>query len=114
MLTRPLTERLTKSMERLGSHIMKSKLTQSYDKRSVSFSGQPITAVCVPKPRKSSTCASKATLKKGVKLLSTTRQIVSMGQGETQLANEIQTSEDLQALLGNLDQKRMLIPTGIS
>lgn len=37
MLTRPLTEPLTKSMERLGSHIMKSKLTQSHDKRSVSF-----------------------------------------------------------------------------
>ncbi|KAJ8043579.1 hypothetical protein HOLleu_10742 [Holothuria leucospilota] len=114
MLSRPMSAPLTKSMERLGSHIVKTKLKQSEDGRSLVFKtgGQPLTAVYITKPRLPSSSVSATTLRNRSKLLETTRGFVSKGESSNQLNDEIKQHKDLQSSLSNLHQQRVLIPTG--
>ncbi|KAJ8018292.1 hypothetical protein HOLleu_43792 [Holothuria leucospilota] len=111
LLNRPIDAPTTPTMEALGKHIIKTKLKQSKDGMEISFqtAGQPLTAICVPKPRVASNNASQATVRKRTKLLEKARDFVSGGSSNEQLNHEL-SHANLQKDLHSLNKSRVMIP----
>ncbi|XP_022108664.1 uncharacterized protein LOC110988954 isoform X2 [Acanthaster planci] len=102
-------------MEELGTHILRTKLAQSEDGFTVKYKtgGLPLTAVCVPQPRKSSQDASSGCVRQRSKILDKIRCLLSMDAKEMQQQDELKLSsmkDELQSILKDLKLNTIRIP----
>ncbi|XP_071944865.1 uncharacterized protein [Antedon mediterranea] len=101
MLTRPLDAPLTPNMEKIGRHIIKSKLNQSKDGTTTFYdNGKILKSVAIPVFRKPSSSVCHKTLQNRTKFLTKVRDLVSGGDGVVQQKNEVRSMpSELQTIL---------------